>query len=67
MSCLGSAVDLSLASVNVEVRLEDYLNANTGLVSLNVLFVSRSLVVLYKFANFHVFGLSLGNRLLQEG
>ena len=49
-SCLGSAVDVNLAFVNIEVRLGGCFNASTGLVSLNFLFVSGSLMALNKFA-----------------
>ena len=49
-SCLGSAADVNLAFVNIEVRLGGCFNASTGLVSLNFLFVSGSLMVLNKFA-----------------
>ena len=49
-SCLGSTTDVNLVFVNMEVRLAGCFNANTGLVSLNFLFVSGSLMVVNKFA-----------------
>ena len=40
LSCLRSVTDVDLAFVDIEVRFGACLNANTGLVSLNFLFVS---------------------------
>ena len=49
-SFLKFAVDVNMAFVKIELRLGGCFNANTGLVSLNFLFVSGSLIVPNKFA-----------------
>ena len=47
--CLGSELDVNLAFVNIEERLGGCFNARIGLVSINVLLVSGSLMELNKF------------------
>ena len=49
LSCLGSGADVNLDFANIAVILGGCFNASIGLVSLNFLFMSASLMVLNKF------------------